>query len=640
MSAEGSESQISAFGMANEDKSIELPAEEKTVEEKHPEMVEGKEVSKKVVEKQADQQVTDDKEVGETVLGEKEGDVGEVVEARAEVKVEKVTTELECEEMMPEVAVVRDSATVASCVSEAPLSELKEDSETQSLPMKSDSSDAVNHVKENESADMAVGTNEVGSAEVARKRPCPTDLPLPPAKTVRLNSPHSPAPPPAPQSSIPAPSSPPSLTPVPTVPTTVQSTTPAVQCVPSTTAGVPQSPVHLPNPPPLLLIPPNSDPDHFQHPNADGDKDSHVPFPNPVDSAPTALKLFNNVPLLTPPSATSLPLTTDTSSPAGIQSEAAPSQPPPAPLCVVTSSAVMDIPSTISISPAASLVTQPPSADSHMTPTTTTGPIAHIPLPLISSATTLLPGPATTSSSDLQLGAGETSTADEALIRELCSEATEETTAAALASQLGLGFLEQSFLGGMDLMQLVQSPFETNPPNLVDQDVSSSGTPTTGIGLPPLLPVGLRSEGERGTPVLPDTTQLLSEALTSLSTPSTPILPPSSLPPLPPTLFPGSPSVLTTDSPELPTQSSTHIPTLTSSILTPHSSPFTPHTPSILTPHTPSISSPLTPEILPDLESLSDVNEDDLLRDIPPEIAETIQALAQFDQQNYHSPLQ
>ena len=229
-----------------------------------------------------------------------------------------------------------------------------------------------------------------------------------------------------------------------------------------------------------------------------------------------------------------------------------------------------------------------------------------------------------------------TTSSDEALIRQLCSEAVvEETTEAALASQLGLGFLDQNLLRGIDLMQLINSPFETKPPSLGEEqphsavDSPMAAPPGMTPGLDPLMPVGPPEMGRGGG----DTTQLLSEALTSLSTPSTPVFP-SSLPPFNPTL--SSPTALSS-----PLVSSKQ-PDPTPSPLTSHSSPFiaptptilTPHTPSLLTPHTPS---PLTPEIMPNLDSLS---EEELLEGIPPELAETIQALAHFDQQNYQSPLQ
>ena len=229
------------------------------------------------------------------------------------------------------------------------------------------------------------------------------------------------------------------------------------------------------------------------------------------------------------------------------------------------------------------------------------------------------------------------STSDEALIRELCSEATEETTAAALASQLGLEFLDQNLLG-IDLMQLVNSPLETKTPTLSSEpllpceSLPSDGTPSHASVEYPGVGSGVN------TPALPDTSQLLSEALISLSAPSTPLVPGSSISHFNP-LFPTSPS---TESPILPPkpQHQEHTSPFTPSLLTSHSiSPFATHTPTILTPHTPSLSSPLTPEILPDLESLSGVNEADLLEGIPPELAETIQALAQFDQHNYQSPL-
>ena len=198
------------------------------------------------------------------------------------------------------------------------------------------------------------------------------------------------------------------------------------------------------------------------------------------------------------------------------------------------------------------------------------------------------------------------SSSDEALIRELCSEATETTTAAALASQLGLEFLEPNLLGGLDLMQLVHSPLDEVGPFL-------SGSES------PLLDVAPGGEG------VPDTTHLLSEALTTLSNPSTPLIP-SSLPtfqPLP--LFPVvSPMKLTRFHDTTPSVAAPLF-------LTSHSSPFSPHTPTIITPHTPSLSSPLMPEILPDIENLASANEADILEGIPPELAETIQALAQFE---------
>ena len=199
------------------------------------------------------------------------------------------------------------------------------------------------------------------------------------------------------------------------------------------------------------------------------------------------------------------------------------------------------------------------------------------------------------------------SSSDEALIRELCSEATETTTAAALASQLGLEFLEPNLLGGLDLMQLVHSPLDEVGPFL-------SGSESL---LPDITPGG---EG------VPDTTHLLSEALTTLSNPSTPLIP-SSLPtfqPLP--LFP----VVLTESPMELTRFHDTTPSVAAPLFL-HSSPFSPHTPTIITPHTPSLSSPLTPEILPDIENLASANEADILEGIPPELAETIQALAQFE---------
>ena len=679
----GGEAQPTAAG-GTEDTSTELSTDERATDplkpsqEKVSEVEEGEKVSTpitEVVQKDVDQQMKEEQQDGGETEKLESGvgsGLSETVESETEGKTERVSRELECEEMMPELAVVRGRATAASSVSEPLQREAEKEAEAQS-PLKNESlvavytgeSGAVDHVKESESVVKTIDTNESALVEGSRKRPCPTDLPLPPSKTARLTPPHSP---PAPPSPIPPPSSPltvPSLTPVPTtippnapavqnvptaVTTTVQSVTTAVTttAVQSVTTAPPQAPAHLPSPPPLLLIPPSSESEpSFHTPSTAIDKDSSVP-----NSTSTSPNLFDATPLeaQTPPSAISptvVPTQLD------IRSEGQLPVAPPTPDTGVASSSPGDdiplpsehLPPTSSAGP--SLVIQPSSADSHVTPTTTTtAPITHLQVGTINSPLELLPllnpetapqqAPPTTPSTALQFSTSETSTTDEALIRELCSEATEETTAAALASQLGLEFLEQSFLGGMDLIQLVQSPFESHPPSLGDGELSSSEPPVVGSALPPLLPVdpGIGDEGGGGTPVLPDTTQLLSEALTSLSTPSTPILPPSSLPPLPPALFPGSPSLLPTESPVQPT------PTLTSSILTPHSSPFTPHTPSILTPRAPSISSPLTPEILPDLDSLSSVNEADLLEGIPPEIAETIQALAQFDQQNYHSPLQ
>ena len=244
----------------------------------------------------------------------------------------------------------------------------------------------------------------------------------------------------------------------------------------------------------------------------------------------------------------------------------------------------------------------------------------------ISSSSTCNPTPPTSDlqpekSSDVMM---TSSASDEALIRELCSEATETTTAAALASQLGLEFLEPNLLGGLDLMQLVSSPLGEIKPSI------------TGVESPlPITPIESSSVFEE----VPDTTQLLSEALTSLSNPSTPLVP--SLPPFQSALLPSvSPALSPVVTSELAVQASPHAqnvtkPSVPPSLFMAPSSPFTPHTSTVLTPHTPSLSSPLTPEILPDIENLASANEADILEGIPPELAETIQALAQFE-----SPLQ
>ena len=313
----------------------------------------------------------------------------------------------------------------------------------------------------------------------------------------------------------------------------------------------------------------------------------------------------------------------------------------------------------------------------------------------------------------LQLTPTSTPAADAALIQELCLEATEmgDTTEQALASQLGLGFLEQSFLGGMDFMRLVQSPcsFPTvDLPERAGDEVAE--TPAA----PVISSLAEEEESRKGVEsiygVLANTTQLLSEALTSVSaSASSPLLPPPppsllspSHPPLlahasleslpssvPHSLFtfsvpissqtlslsdrelnlPIAASILTphtptftphtpTFTPHTPTFTpqtpnltpltltlTSHAPTPQTPTLTPHTPIFTPHTPTphTLTPHMPTLSSPLAPEIMPDLDSISTANEEELLEGIPPELAETIQALVQFGQNvdiNYPSPMQ
>ena len=206
------------------------------------------------------------------------------------------------------------------------------------------------------------------------------------------------------------------------------------------------------------------------------------------------------------------------------------------------------------------------------------------------------------------------STSAEALIRELCLEAAEDTTAAALASPLGLEFLEPNLLGGLDLIQLVNSPLQEMGPSIAGSQSPLPAGPTLGLVGEPATPGGGN---------VPDTSQLLSEALTSLSNPSTPLLP-SSFPPFHPPFFSTSSPLVSAGSPAQHARPLDIAPSLiTHSLPLSQSSPFTPHTPSL--------SSPLTPEILPDIENLASANEADILEGIPPELAKTIQALAQFE---------
>ena len=571
------------------------------------------------------------------------------------------------------------------------------------------------------------------AVQASRKRPCPADLSLPPAKKAHLSPPHSPFPPP----SITTPLLVPALTPVSSQPPSTQSTAttcPSLHTVSSFSRPLPQPPSkRLPSPPPLVMIlrpsPPPPPPPPLPLPESPprheemssegvGEREREVSAPQArqVALSPPPLELMSDTecsqPLthsLTPTSAEASASQTAIPTPQRQQSSSlrvrAHPQPPSPPDLLPAAALHIEAPtsgvtSDLSLLPGlpsasvSSVVAAPIPAEPHVTfqlmptntppstylqmkPASTNLPQLQVLTPtscgsvsvqVLASSENFLPidptTPLTPTGSLLQLKPTPASaaTSDEALIQELCSEAAEDTTAAALASQLGLGFLGQSFLGGMDLMQLVQSPFETKPASLGEiplsrvPHISPSGPDLLSLSSVDPSEVGEGLEGVGGTL---DTTQLLSEALTSLSNPSTPLLPPSSLPLMAPPHAPLFPTPTATQSASSPVHTLTpHTPpviTSLSSPFTPHtppvitslSSPFTPHTPPVITslsspftPHTPCILSPLAPEILPDLESLSSANEADLLEGIPPELAETIQALAQFDQQNYQSPLQ
>ena len=717
----GCETPSPASTVSHDTRKNVIPADEKegeSVEEEPLEVKEGKMVSgatadvvlkenkeSKEFEVNIAKQPGDKKDGGteavkqnDTVIDGSQAETPEREKGEERDKPVVASTELVCEEMMPKFSVSRDQtltpvASSASETTEQPSSEPeKSSSKSHTLTVESVAMEeaerpgsipeAVPQVQQcvneqteetsNSAGLTAIPREEPWSVESvlgSRKRPCPTDLSLPPSKKTHLPPTSSPCPP---KISSPLPLPVPILTPVP-VTTQARSAdpSPVVQSSITSTVPVPQSPSRLTSPPPLLLIPPSSDvgQEATCSSGEEGDKETSVSLLPQVESATAALSLFGAVTIQ--PLLHSLPATSGASPSlapetlADVESGVRVGQISPhtvippqreAPSAGVPHTGLLPPPlPSPSTSPLSSLTAQPSPAETHATfqliPTTTslTTPLqVESPLQLLPlESAPLQASSLTTPNADLELQSAGTATSDEALIRELCSEATEDTTAAALASQLGLGFLEQSFLGGMDLMQLVQSPFETKPGDGGSLSIVSLDSPAATQGMPPLqaVDIGLGGEGEGwgDTPVLPDTTQLLSEALTSLSTPSTPILPPSSLPrvpPLHPALFPPSPTVLPAGCPVLPPQSIERPAPGPPSILTPHSSPFTPHTPSILTPHTPSMSSPLTPEILPDLESLSSVNEADLLEGIPPELAETIQALARFDQQNYQSPLQ
>ena len=603
------------------------------------------------------------------------------------------------------------------------------------------------------------------AVQTSRKRPCPADLSLPPAKKAHLSPPHSPFPPP----SITTPLLVPALTPVSSQPPSTQSTAttcPSLQTVSSFSRPLPQPPSkRLPSPPPLVMIPPPSpppppppplplpeSPPRHEEMGSEGvgerEREVSAPQARQVALLPPPLELMSDTecsqPLthsLTPTSAEASASQTAIPSPqrqhsSSLRVRAHPQPPSPPdllpaaalhieaptsgvsltsdlsllrglPAVSVSSVVVAPIPAEPHVTFQLMPTNTPPSTYLQMKPASTNLPQLQVLTPtscgsvsvqVLASSENILPvdptTPLTPAGSLLQLKPTPASaaTSDEAFIQELCSEAAEDTTVAALASQLGLGFLGQSFLGGMDLMQLVQSPFETKPASLGETPLPRvPHISPSGPDLLSLMPVdpGEVGEGLEGVGGTLDTTQLLSEALTSLSNPSTPLLPPSSLPLMAPlhaplfptptatqsasspvhTLTPHTPPVITSlSSPFTPhtphvitslsspfTPHTPHVITSLSSPFTPHtppvitslSSPFTPHTPPVITslsspftPHTPCILSPLAPEILPDLESLSSANEADLLEGIPPELAETIQALAQFDQQNYQSPLQ
>ena len=426
----------------------------------------------------------------------------------------------------------------------------------------------------------------------SRKRPHPTDVDFPPSpKKVHLSSPPD----------LDISSSPPSL-PLPSSSVTQPSSLPIP---PPTTCTANNTVTKPPGHPPPLLFSPTVTTTKSQETNLGGRKRDNSGVPESIlrqlgPGAPLGRVGGVTIQPLLPSSSLSLPITSAAKL-ASLPSVAPMSQsslvavratPPPPPLLSLSSVFSSSLPPLANAAPSL-----------QRNPAFQTTPIT--------SSSILTPPPTSHSliTGDVMV---MSSSSDEALIRELCSSATEDTTAAALASQLGLEFLEPNLLGGLDLMQLVSSPLDEVNPAIT----GNSGAVGTSAGGSSVLP------GE-----VIDTTHLLSEALISLSNPSTPLLS-SSLPPFHPHLFPTPTALISTNSP-------TFHPTIPQYMSCNTSSPFTPHTPTFFTPQTPSLSSPLTPEILPDIENLASANEADLLEGIPPELAETIQALAQFE-----SPLQ
>ena len=651
--------------VAGESESLQSPEALPTVKEAEK-ATEGAMVEKKEVEVMVDRELVEHEVTEKPSQQEAASATEPAMKEKAGVSGD--STELVCEEVMPETAQPRDTVTVGEGISSEafshppPSASGDRSSEAGEWAVKTEesflppapiqdpapSSQAIEPVESRatqpssiadrpqQSATTDPAAEEMEGVHGSRKRTCPTDLSLSPLPKkphlTYISSPSPPPPPPPPTANLPLPV--PTLTPLPTAHTTptlhtsrVMPQTSTQKTATAAATTVPPSPGHSPS---LVqvLVPP-SDSSVAGGRRGDG-KEEAVPVPHSVVAAP--LKMFGGVTIQPLPS--SLPHTIP---PVCLTLYTVPGARKGSPLIftqtvreVYTSSAVSTPPNSSAVLPAPPLplpvpLSSLPSAHYSASTNTRTSTSVQMSkedplqlLPLSSPATTpVLATPAQTASATASISS---TMADEALIQELCSEASKSTTDAALASQLGLSFLDQNLLGGIDLMQLVTSPFEDKPPPLGGCGVLSSAAP--------------ESPAETSeTSLLPDTAQLLSEALTSLSTPCMPIIS-SPLPLLPPPLCSPSPS---TASPLVQSPSIKQQDYRTSLTLTPLSSHFPAHTPTVLSPHTPSLSSPLTPEILPDINTLTSINEEELLEGIPPELAKTIQALAQLDQQ---SPLQ